>query len=156
MLVIDLPHGSCRDADTELPVSRIALRRTLSKGLDNVVHYGKKLIAFEDAPEGVVTAHFEDGTCTSGDVLVGADGASSRLREQLLPYARRVETCRPLIQTLATYERDMIGYGFAAVQTSLKDMKRFHAKGLLAGTVAKSFFRLIDHIAPLKAMFLDR
>jgi 2-polyprenyl-6-methoxyphenol hydroxylase-like FAD-dependent oxidoreductase len=265
-------------------------------------------------PEGVVTAHFEDGTCTSGDGLVGTDGVSSRLREEFLPYARRVETgivavsakaglsdevrqltpqpilrgptlilgpggcfmfasavdyedataggrehydrekyvmwggrssgdawfageplsnqwrrCKSrgdcsdgrlassaaaglvltadlatittfavktslpippcptqkvtllgdalhnmtpfrgsgantalraaaglrralvavsrgeadLIQTLATYERDMIGYGFAAVQTSLKDMKRFHAKGLLAGTVAKSFFRSI-------------
>src|SRR5215831_5169064 len=92
LLVIDLPHRNREDADSELPMSRIALRRILSKGLDNVVRYGKKFVAFDDAPEGVVRARFEDGTSTTGDVLIGADGASSRLREQLLPCARRVET----------------------------------------------------------------
>jgi 2-polyprenyl-6-methoxyphenol hydroxylase-like FAD-dependent oxidoreductase len=61
-----------------------------------------------------------------------------------------------LIQALAAYERDMIGYGFAAVQTSLKDMERFHAKGVLARTAAKSFFRVIDHIPQLKGAFLGR
>jgi len=327
LLVIDLPHGNREDGDSELPVSRIALRRILSKGLDNVVRYDKKFVAFDDAPEGGVTARFEDGTSTTGDVLIGADGASSRLREQLLPAARRIETgiiavsgkarlsdevrrstpqpilrgptpilgpggcfmfastvdyeettaaggerydreryvmwgfsthretlglpadlsavggeeataavialmdgwhpaLRRLVQTadlatitafavktsvpvppwvtqkvtllgdaihnmtpfrgigantalrdaaalrralvaaargeanlihaLAAYERDMIRYGFAAVQTSLKDMEHFHAKGFLARTAAKSLFRLIDHVPPLKAMFLHR
>ena len=61
-----------------------------------------------------------------------------------------------LIQALAAYERDMIGYGFAAVQTSLKDMERFHAKGVLARTATKSLFRVIDHIPPLKGAFLGR
>jgi hypothetical protein len=41
------------------------------------------------------------------------------------------------------YERDMIGYGFAAVQMSLKDMERFHAKGHLARAATKSLFRVI-------------
>ena len=47
------------------------------------------------------------------------------------------------IQALAAYERDMIGYGFAAVQMSLKDMERFHAKGHLARAATKSLFRVI-------------
>jgi 2-polyprenyl-6-methoxyphenol hydroxylase-like FAD-dependent oxidoreductase len=61
-----------------------------------------------------------------------------------------------LIQALADYERDMIGYGFVAVQTSLKDMERFHAKGVVARAAAKSLFRVIDHIPPLKGAFLGR
>ena len=92
LLVIDLPHNGREAADSELPVSGIALRCILSEGLNDVIHYGKKCVAFEDEPQGAITARFEDGSSTTGDVLIGADGAGSRLRAQLLPYARRVET----------------------------------------------------------------
>jgi 2-polyprenyl-6-methoxyphenol hydroxylase-like FAD-dependent oxidoreductase len=327
LLVIDRPPGDSENADSELPVSRIALRRILTEGLGNVIRYDKKFVAFEDAGQDAVTAQFEDGTSTAGDVLIGADGAGSRLRAQLLPNARRIETgivavsgklgldsavrrgtpppilrgptlilgpdgcfmfastvdyedetpgannhyerekyvmwgfsaheqtfalpsvpdtldgrgatvaviglmdgwhpllrwlvqstdlstvtafpvktsvpIKPwatqkvtllgdalhnmtpfrgigantalrdaaalhralvavargeagLIQALAAYERDMIGYGFAAVQASLKDMERFHAKGALARAVAKCLFRVIDHVPPLKGAFLGR
>ena len=61
-----------------------------------------------------------------------------------------------LIQALAAYERDMIRYGFAAVQTSLSNMNRFHAKGTLARTATKALFRLVDSVPPLKAGFLGR
>jgi 2-polyprenyl-6-methoxyphenol hydroxylase-like FAD-dependent oxidoreductase len=327
LLVIDLPHRDRQDAESELPVSRIALRSILSEGLNDVIHYNKKCVGFEDEPQGAVTARFEDGSSTIGDVLIGADGAGSFLRGQLLPYAQRVETGivavsgklrldRParqaapqpilrgptlilgprgcfmfanavdyegdtdggerccdrekyvmwgfsahgetlnlpanpavlsgrdatapvialmddwhpalqwlvqmtdvstvtvfavktsvpiqpwptqkvtllgdalhnmtpfrgigantalrdaaalhralvavargqvnLVEALATYERDMIEYGFAAVRTSLNDMKRFHAKGLLARTAVNSLFRAIDRIPPLKGAFLGR
>jgi 2-polyprenyl-6-methoxyphenol hydroxylase-like FAD-dependent oxidoreductase len=92
LLVIDLPHGDRDDPDSELPVSRIALRSILSEGLSEVIHYGKKCITFENDPGGAVTARFEDGSSTTGDVLVDADGAGSHLRAQLLPHALRVET----------------------------------------------------------------
>jgi 2-polyprenyl-6-methoxyphenol hydroxylase-like FAD-dependent oxidoreductase len=92
LLVIDLPHSNRKDATSELPISRIALRCILIEGLGDVIQYGKKFVAFEDAPHDAVTARFEDGSSTTGDVLVGADGAGSRLRVQLLPQARRVET----------------------------------------------------------------
>jgi 2-polyprenyl-6-methoxyphenol hydroxylase-like FAD-dependent oxidoreductase len=327
LLVIDLPHRDRQDCESELPVSRIALRCILSEGLNDVIHYGKKCVAFVDEPHGAVTARFEDGSLTIGDVLIGADGAGSHLRAQLLPHALRVETgivavsgkvgrndevrratprpilrgptlilgpngcfmfastvdyeddatgegqrydreeyvmwgfsahketfdlqanlaalsghdatagvialmedwhpaLRELVQTtdvstvtafavktsvpvqawatqkvtllgdalhnmtpfrgigantalqdaealrralvtvargqtdliraLATYERDMIGYSFAAVQRSLKDMERFHAKGFLARAAAKTLFRVIDHVPPLKGAFLGR
>jgi 2-polyprenyl-6-methoxyphenol hydroxylase-like FAD-dependent oxidoreductase len=61
-----------------------------------------------------------------------------------------------LLDALAAYERDMIRYGFAAVQASLKNMERFHAEGRLARTMVKSLFRLIDHVPPLKPLFLGR
>jgi len=327
LLAIDLPRGDRDNADSELPISRIALRRILSEELGDAIHYGKKFVAFEDAPQGAVTARFEDGTSTVGDVLIGADGAGSRVRGQLLPSAPRIETgitavsgklslsedarratpepilrgptltlgprgcfmfastvdyedtvagveepydrekyvmwgfsahnetlglpanlsavdpqaataavialmddwhpaLRRLVQSadlstitafavktsvpippwatrqvtllgdalhnmtpfrgigansalrdaaalrraltaaargdadllhaLAGYEQDMIRYGFAAVQASLKNMERFHADGAVARTAVKSLFRVIDHIPPLKSMFLGR
>jgi hypothetical protein len=50
----------------------------------------------------------------------------------------------------------MIGYGFAAVQASPKNMERFHAKGILARSATKTLSRAIDHVPPLKAAFLGR
>ena len=76
----------------DLPVSRISLRGILLEGLDEIVRFGKKFIAFEEAPSGAVTARFDDGSIATADVLIGADGASSRVRRQLLPHAERVET----------------------------------------------------------------
>ena len=61
-----------------------------------------------------------------------------------------------LMQVLASYERDMIEYGFAAVQASLKNMKRFHAKGALAKARTKAIFRVVDCLTPLKTAFLGR
>jgi 2-polyprenyl-6-methoxyphenol hydroxylase-like FAD-dependent oxidoreductase len=92
LLAIDLPHRDRQDAESELPISRIALRSVLSEGLTDVIHYGKRCVGFEVDPHSSVTAHFEDGSSTTGDVLIGADGASSSLRAKLLPHARRIET----------------------------------------------------------------
>jgi 2-polyprenyl-6-methoxyphenol hydroxylase-like FAD-dependent oxidoreductase len=327
LLVIELPHRDREDGESELPVSRIALRSILSQGLTEIIHYGKTCVGFEGEPTGAIAARFEDGSSTIGDVLIGADGASSSLRGQLLPHARRVDTgivavsgklgldgnarrtvplpvlrgptltlgpsgcfmfanavdyegegeggsqsfdrekyvvwgfsaheeefdlpaspaevigqdardavialmadwhpalkClvkttdvstvtafavktsvpiepwptqkvtllgdalhnmtpfrgigantalrdaaalrqalvsvargqKDLIEALAGYEREMIEYGFAAVQTSLNDMERFHAKGRLARTAVKSLFRAIDRIPPLKVALLVR
>ncbi|HEX7735121.1 MAG TPA: NAD(P)/FAD-dependent oxidoreductase [Ktedonobacteraceae bacterium] len=92
LLEISFPRSDGKTVESELPVSRINLRRTLLEGLDGIVHFGKKFVAFQDAPNGAVTACFEDGSTATGDVLIGADGASSHLRTQLLPQASRVET----------------------------------------------------------------
>jgi 2-polyprenyl-6-methoxyphenol hydroxylase-like FAD-dependent oxidoreductase len=87
---------------------------------------------------------------------IGANTAlrdAAALRRALVAAAReRAE----LIQALAAYELDMVEYGFAAVQTSLKDMERFHADGFLTRTATKSFLRAIDRVPPLKAAFLRR
>src|SRR5215831_1251863 len=73
-------------------VSRITLRQVLLGGMDDVVHHGKEFTRYEQAPDGRVTAYFSDGTSATGDVLVAADGANSRVRQQYLPGARRVDT----------------------------------------------------------------
>jgi salicylate hydroxylase len=73
-------------------VSRILLRSVLLGGLDEVVEYGREFVRYSSAPDGRVTAHFADGTTATGDVLIGADGANSRVRQQYLPHAHRIDT----------------------------------------------------------------
>jgi 2-polyprenyl-6-methoxyphenol hydroxylase-like FAD-dependent oxidoreductase len=78
--------------DAHYPVSRIALRHLLLAGLEDVVHFEKAFVRYEQTSDGKVTAFFADGTEVSGDVLIAADGANSRVRQQYLPQASRVET----------------------------------------------------------------
>ena len=92
LLTIDIPETHPYSVDSERPITRVALRRILLEGLDGIVHFGKKFVDFEDAPGARVTVRFEDGSSATGDVLVGADGANSRVRSQLLPHAERIET----------------------------------------------------------------
>jgi 2-polyprenyl-6-methoxyphenol hydroxylase-like FAD-dependent oxidoreductase len=47
-------------------------------------HRGKGFVGFEQSPDGVA-AHFADGSMAHGDVLVGADGLRSTVRQQCLP-----------------------------------------------------------------------
>ena len=62
-----------------------ALFNSLRRGFpDDDFHAGFKLLNFI-AGENQVTARFENGREETGDLLVGADGAWSAVREQLLP-----------------------------------------------------------------------
>ncbi|MFC3980520.1 FAD-dependent oxidoreductase [Streptosporangium jomthongense] len=85
----DAPPAGLDPSERTHAVSRITLRRLLLAGLDDVVHFGKEFTGYRQNPDGTVTALFADGTSVTGDLLVGADGANSRVRRQLLPHARR-------------------------------------------------------------------
>jgi salicylate hydroxylase len=73
-------------------VSRITLRQILLSGLEDVVHFGKTFTRYFVRDDGKIVAEFTDGSYASGDVLVGADGGSSRVRHQFLPHAQRIDT----------------------------------------------------------------
>jgi 2-polyprenyl-6-methoxyphenol hydroxylase-like FAD-dependent oxidoreductase len=73
-------------------VSRTTLRRLLLAGLDEAVHFDKQFLRYEQTENGQVKAFFADATSATGSVLVGADGARSRVRRQLLPNAREIDT----------------------------------------------------------------
>jgi salicylate hydroxylase len=78
--------------DSHKSVSRITLRQILLMGLEKVIHFGKTFSHYAVGDDGRVTAFFEDGSAATGDLLVGADGGNSRVRQQFLPHAQRVET----------------------------------------------------------------
>lgn len=62
---------------------RSKLRDLLMQGLD--IHFDKRLHDVSYSPDDdSVTAHFADGTSTTGRMLVGADGARSSTRQILL------------------------------------------------------------------------
>jgi 2-polyprenyl-6-methoxyphenol hydroxylase-like FAD-dependent oxidoreductase len=92
LLELDLTRNSAGPGDREWPVSRTVLRSVLLKGLGSIVRFGKTGTAFSESADGRITLHFGDGSGATADVLVGADGAGSHLRAQLLPKAQRLIT----------------------------------------------------------------
>jgi salicylate hydroxylase len=89
-----VPETNAEPDPIESPksVSRMTLRQILLAGLDDIVHFDKTFTHYEETPDGKVTAFFEDNTSACGDLLVAADGGNSRVRNQLLPSAKRIET----------------------------------------------------------------
>ncbi len=79
-------------ADRHYGVSRISLRQVLLSGMDAVVRLEKTFESYEVLLDGRVRAHFADGSSATADLLIGADGANSRVRRQLLPQAERIDT----------------------------------------------------------------
>ncbi len=78
--------------DRHYGIGRIQLREALLDGLGDVLETGCELISYEVDGEQVI-AHLADGSTARGAALVGADGANSRVRAQLLPAAAgRVDT----------------------------------------------------------------
>src|SRR5690606_33172691 len=73
-------------------VSRITLRQVLLSGLDDVVRFGKRFERYERLSDGRYELHFADGTRERADIVVGAGGGGSRVRQQYLPHAKRVDT----------------------------------------------------------------
>src|SRR5215472_5745560 len=82
LLSVDIPSTDQNAPYAARPISRISLRKILAEGLEDSVTFGRTFRSFEQIPDGRVIAHFEDGSSTEGDVLVGADGAASRVRQQ--------------------------------------------------------------------------
>jgi 2-polyprenyl-6-methoxyphenol hydroxylase-like FAD-dependent oxidoreductase len=72
-------------------VDRRTLRQALLSGMQDRVRFGMALSRYEESARGVVS-HFDDGSSADADVLVGADGAKSSVRRQLLAGAEPRDT----------------------------------------------------------------
>ena len=74
-LVIDPQEG----AGERLLIGRVPLRRLLTHGLGEALHFGCEFTHHETGRDGTVVAHFSDGSSARADLLVGADGVGSRV-----------------------------------------------------------------------------
>ena len=70
----------------------MTLRQVLFTGMEDVITFDRRFTHYSQHPDGRVTAHFDDGSSDTGDLLVGADGAGSPVRRQYLPHATHTET----------------------------------------------------------------
>jgi len=78
----------CRDMRSSL-LDRSALRRKLAEGLPaGVIKWGARVTSYDDRGEEGVQLVLEDGSTVIADVVVGADGANSALRDRLAPELR--------------------------------------------------------------------
>ena len=82
-------HGGTEDrldlgAVMHVNVDRVTLRQILLIGLETRVHFGRAVSGYESDENGVTLA-FEDGATVEGDVLVGADGIGSVIRQIRAP-----------------------------------------------------------------------
>ncbi|MEZ2129694.1 MULTISPECIES: FAD-dependent oxidoreductase [unclassified Sinorhizobium] len=84
--------GEPEDTHIEKSVSRITLRQILLSGLEGIFQTGKHFQRYEILPDDTVLAHFADGSAIRANLLVGADGAGSAVRRQLLPELKSVDT----------------------------------------------------------------
>lgn len=86
------PGGASDPTEDHYAADRATLRRLLADGLDDRIQYGAEFVGYQVRPDGRVRADFADGRSVVGDLLVGADGASSRVRRQLVPAVETVDT----------------------------------------------------------------
>ena len=84
--------GEPEDTHVEKSVSRITLRQILLSGLEDIVQVGMTFERYEIQDDGTVIAYFSDGSAVRADLLVGADGAGSLVRRQLLPGLKSIDT----------------------------------------------------------------
>ncbi len=72
-------------------IDRLTLRQILAARLGDVIHTGAAASSWERAGDRI-RLHLADGGTAEGDVLVGADGVGSVVREGLLPDVEVVDT----------------------------------------------------------------
>jgi 2-polyprenyl-6-methoxyphenol hydroxylase-like FAD-dependent oxidoreductase len=85
-------------------VHRKALRQILLARLGDRVRFGRAAVGYEEDADGV-RLHLDDGTSAKGDVLVGADGIRSAIRDQRLPQAKVIPAS---IEGLGVYTRSAL------------------------------------------------
>ena len=80
---------------TRAALHQIVAAAAVEAGVE--MHYGKRLVEVEDVPGKPVVVRFEDGSTAEGDILIGADGIRSQVRQCVLPAARSrsIRGCSP-------------------------------------------------------------
>ena len=79
-----------------LTADRSTFRSALARGLENEIHFGRDIVGFvETVDADKVSVRFADGHVELASLLVAADGAWSKIRQQKLPNLTPLDTeCR--------------------------------------------------------------
>jgi 2-polyprenyl-6-methoxyphenol hydroxylase-like FAD-dependent oxidoreductase len=85
--VIDNRRLKERFGQPGLTIHRASLQDELINAVQEQIQWGKRCISVEQT-DSMVTVHFEDGSSATGDILVGADGIRSVVREQCIEQAQ--------------------------------------------------------------------
>ncbi|WP_052668533.1 FAD-dependent monooxygenase [Nitriliruptor alkaliphilus] len=80
-----LPDGTVAHTVERSRLHGVLHQAALDRGIP--VRFGQRLVAAEPRSGGGVVARFADGTSTTGDVLIGADGVHSTVRGLIDPAA---------------------------------------------------------------------
>ena len=84
-------------------LDRGMLRKSLTKGIEQHVHFDKQFVRYEIG-ENEVMVFFADGSVEHGTLVVGADGYRSDVRHQFLPNGNPVDT-----QGCCVYGKSFLG-----------------------------------------------
>ncbi|CAN9079461.1 unnamed protein product [Alternaria alternata] len=89
-------NGQTREEAFAFPIPKAReinirrLRILLAERLN--VSYGKSFSYYEMKDDGGVRVHFEDGSSDEGDIVIGVDGAMSKVRRCLIPKEGNMDT----------------------------------------------------------------
>jgi len=118
-----LSHGP---HSRSVAVNRWKLRETLAVlGPQLDIQWNKQFARYEEHEDGRVTIHFEDGSTAEADVVVGADGAKSRVRAQRCP------------SSLSLNDTHVINIGGVSPLPSAEESPRINA--ILKNTMVRAF-----------------
>ena len=81
-------------------VSRGKLRACCSRDIEVLFEETLTNLTYDDTHEAAVTAHFADGLPFAGDVVIGADGPRSKVRELLLGSEKSKVTVLDVVQNI--------------------------------------------------------
>ncbi|KAL6705697.1 hypothetical protein ACN47E_006486 [Coniothyrium glycines] len=112
-------------------VDRTVFRKTLMTGIRDKIQFGREFQSFT-SHQSTVTVSFKDGSTVQGRFLVGADGTRSRIRKQLAPEHKFLDTGATCI------------YGKTVISPDL--LQRYPAKALRWMTVCADSAPLIQSI----------
>jgi 2-polyprenyl-6-methoxyphenol hydroxylase-like FAD-dependent oxidoreductase len=88
--VVHIKDGAVVE-EHRLSISRTELKDILLEGLGDLVQWDRAFTRYETLQSGKMRIHFGDDSYADVDVLIGADGANSKVRKQYLPKLERLD-----------------------------------------------------------------